>query len=106
MLSCRVQRKGIEQAFFSHLLTHHNPGGARSLWINYAQTERNIPARGVLESLGFQPGKAGDVPGGGAGMVADASKPIACDFVEVLCTAASLSHLARKSPSRRALQDG
>jgi FkbH-like protein len=106
MLSCRVQRKGIEQAFFSHLLAHHNPGGARSLWINYSQTERNIPARGVLESLGFQTGKGGDAPGADAGMVADASKPIACDFVEVLCTAASLSHLTQKSATRRPLQDG
>jgi FkbH-like protein len=105
MLSCRVQRKGIEQAFFSHLLIHHNPGGAGSLWINYSETERNIPARGVLESLGFRPGKAGNVPGGGAGMVVDASKPIGCDFIEVLCTATSPSRLGQKSQTRTALQD-
>jgi FkbH-like protein len=106
MLSCRVQRKGIEQAFFSHLLTHHNLGGAGSLWINYSQTERNIPARGVLESLGFQPGKAGAVREGGAGMVVDASKPIASDFIEIRCTAASSSPPAQKSQARTHLQDG
>jgi len=106
MLSCRVQRKGIEQAFFSHLLTHHNRGGAGSLWINYSHTERNIPARGVLESLGFQLGKAGGVPDGGAGMVVDASKPIACDFIEVRCAATSSPHLAQKSQTRTATQDG
>jgi FkbH-like protein len=98
MLSCRVQRKGIEQAFFSHLLTHHNPNGAGSVWINFSQTERNVPARGVLESLGFQPRKAADLSGSGTGMILDASKPITCDFIEVRCTAPDdSSHLAQKS---------
>jgi FkbH-like protein len=107
MLSCRVQRKGIEQAFFSHLLIHHNRGGAGGLWINYSHTERNIPARGVLESLGFQPGKTGEVPGGGgAGMVLDAPTRIACDFIEVRCAATGSAHLAQQSPTRTALQDG
>jgi FkbH-like protein len=105
MLSCRVQRKGIEQAFFGHLLTHHNPYGAESMWINFRQTERNVPARGVLESLGFQPGTH-EAPGSGAGMVVDASKPIACDFIDIRCTAGSSSHVAQNSQAPPALHDG
>ena len=105
MLSCRVQRKGIELAFFSHLLTHHNPYGAGSTWINFQQTERNIPARGVLESLGFQ-SQTPQAPGSGAGMVADASITIACDFIDIRCTAASSSHLAYNSRALPALDDG
>src|SRR5262249_19821564 len=97
MLSCRVQRKGIEQGFFSHLLTHHNPYGAGSMWINFRQTERNVPARGVLETLGFHTGKAEEAPGSGGGMVLEASKPIACDFIEIQCTAGSPSHLGQNS---------
>lgn len=61
MLSCRVQGKLIEQAFFQHLLEHHNVGGATRLWINFQETVRNKPAQQVLEKLNFagRPGEPG-----------------------------------------------
>jgi len=40
MLSCRVQAKFIEQALFSHLLAHHNPGAAEAIWVNFKKTDR------------------------------------------------------------------
>ena len=41
MLSCRVQGKFIEQAFFHHLVKHHNSQNAKALWVNYHETARN-----------------------------------------------------------------
>jgi FkbH-like protein len=54
MLSCRVQGKLVEQAFFNHLETHHNSGNARRLKVSFTETKRNQPARQVLEASGFQ----------------------------------------------------
>jgi FkbH-like protein len=53
MLSCRVQGKLIEQAFFSHLEKYHNPGGASRVRVNFTETERNRPARQALEAAQF-----------------------------------------------------
>jgi FkbH-like protein len=53
MLSCRVQGKLVEEAFFSHLETHHNFGEARRLRVTFTETKRNQPARQVLETCGF-----------------------------------------------------
>jgi len=53
MLSCRVQGKMIEQAFFAHLQTHHNPDCAERLWVNFRETNRNQPARQALEAARF-----------------------------------------------------
>jgi FkbH-like protein len=54
MLSCRVQGKMIEQAFFSHLHSRHNPQGVGRLWVNFKQTKRNEPARQALEAARFK----------------------------------------------------
>jgi FkbH-like protein len=54
MLSCRVQGKLVEQAFFNHLEKHHDPGNARHLRVNFVETKRNQPARQVLEASGFE----------------------------------------------------
>ncbi len=54
MLSCRIQNKCIEQAFFHYLFERHNPQGVAGLWVNFRHTERNKPARQVMEALGFQ----------------------------------------------------
>jgi FkbH-like protein len=54
MLSCRVQGKTIEEAFFSHLLSHHNPANASRLRVNFHETKRNEPARQTLEAGDFQ----------------------------------------------------
>jgi FkbH-like protein len=52
MLSCRVQGKFIEQAFFNHL-TQQPAGDYKRIWVNYKQTPRNTPARHVLDALSF-----------------------------------------------------
>jgi FkbH-like protein len=62
MLSCRVQKKCIEQAFFHYLFEHNNPEGISRLRVNFKPTERNMPARQVLESLGFQNGNGTKTP--------------------------------------------
>jgi FkbH-like protein len=54
MLSCRVQGKLIEQTFFSHLETYHNPNGAKQLYVKFRQTNRNQPARQALEAARFK----------------------------------------------------
>lgn len=58
MLSCRVQGKLIEKALLHHLCSR--PGwSARSVKINFRETDRNAPARAVLTELGFPPGADG-----------------------------------------------
>ena len=54
MLSCRVQAKLLEPAFFLHLIEHHNPDVAPVLWVNFRSTARNQPAQQVLKSAGFR----------------------------------------------------
>jgi FkbH-like protein len=87
MLSCRVQSKFIEQALFSHLLAHHNPHGAKALWVNFKKTERNTPAHNVLRAIGFRPcDVATDKMN--LGMILRIEEPLKCDFIEVRCAAA------------------
>jgi FkbH-like protein len=91
MLSCRVQSKFIEQALFSHLLEHHNPGGAKAIWVNFKKTARNTPAHNVLLAIGFQPcapGRDGtDRVATDYGMILRTPEPLKCDFIEVRCSA-------------------
>lgn len=54
MLSCRVQGKFVEQAFFDHLETHHNQENASRLRVNFIETNRNQPARHALEAAGLE----------------------------------------------------
>ena len=79
MVSCRVQGKFLEQAFFSHLLQYHNERGARKLWVNFLPTAKNKPAQKILETLGFQ----GCAPE--PGMVS--SSKMECPFIIVECGA-------------------
>jgi FkbH-like protein len=60
MLSCRVQGKLIEQAFFSHLERRHNLAQAARMRVNFKATKRNRPARQSLEDAGFRPMEGGD----------------------------------------------
>lgn len=77
MLSCRVQGKLIERAFFDYLLkTHGEPH--RLLQINFRQTSRNGPARQVLETLGFQADESGSV------MQCANQENLTCAFIHVL----------------------
>jgi len=88
MLSCRVQGKFIEQAFFHHLVQHHNPDGAARLWVNFCPTERNKPARQVLETLGFRKCE----PAADRlldGMVHSSPNSLQCDFIKVRCSVLS-----------------
>lgn len=56
MLSCRVQGRFIEQAFFNYLVCSQSGQKQRGLlWVNFEPTGRNIPAQQVLESLRFAP---------------------------------------------------
>ncbi|MGH8013241.1 MAG: HAD-IIIC family phosphatase [Candidatus Binataceae bacterium] len=84
MLSCRVQGKFIEQALFAHLMKHHNRAGASAVWVNFMPTERNTPARAVLESLGFRACDAGS-NGSQAGAILGDPQKLACDFISVSC---------------------
>jgi FkbH-like protein len=77
MLSCRVQAKCIEQAFFSSLQKASQSGGALPrLSVHFRQTDRNTPARQALASMGFSPNEA-------SGMLLDGSAPLTCDFIHV-----------------------
>ena len=51
MLSCRVQAKYIEQAFFAWLAERYD---ADELWVNFRPTARNQPARDTLTRLQFE----------------------------------------------------
>lgn len=91
MLSCRVQSKFIEQALFSHLLAHHNPAGAKAIWVNFKKTDRNTPAYNVLCAIGFQPcDSARD--GIDHGMILHTTEPLRCDFIAVRCSEPDAAH--------------
>jgi FkbH-like protein len=99
MLSCRVQGKFIEQAFFRHLIEHHEVPTTR-LRLNFRRTERNTPALNVLTTLGFV-----DDPSGGMSLPLREDS-LVCDFIDTRC--ASCTRLltgsevpdAPQSPSR------
>jgi FkbH-like protein len=72
MLSCRVQGKFVEQAFFA-MLRRQVPGPA-SLCVNYHATGRNRPAHDVLAGMGFE-----DTPDG---MFLEEARPLDCEFID------------------------
>lgn len=59
MLSCRVQGRMLEQAFFRHLTGDVAGAEAASLWIAFRPTPRNGALARVLEALGFAPAEGG-----------------------------------------------
>lgn len=78
MLSCRVQGRFIEQAFFSYLVNAQDMQKPQSLWVNFKPTGRNIPAQQVLESLNFVPSSSGE------GLRIDlGSHVLDCNFISV-----------------------
>jgi FkbH-like protein len=86
MLSCRVQGKYLEQAFFHHLVRHHNSERATVLWVNFHETARNKPAQQVLESLSFRKcNPASDRLL--EGVVHTSPDSLQCDFIQVHCSA-------------------
>lgn len=79
MLSCRVQGKFIEQAFFDFLCRFQPDNTPGTLSINFKPTARNRPAQSVLEQLRFS-----NTPGG-QGLCLDLSEhALTCDFIEVI----------------------
>lgn len=86
MLSCRVQGKFIEQAFFHHIGQHHNPQGATALWVNFRETSRNRPAQQVLELLGFR-GCNPQLDQEGEGVIHRTPDTLRCDFIHIECSA-------------------
>jgi FkbH-like protein len=99
MLSCRVQSRLLERAFFSHLMEHHNPDDASHLWVNFRPTTRNKPARQVLESLGF---RECDFLSSGfsQGMSCTSFECFHCDVVQVHCSTPTNQPVAGKNPNR------
>lgn len=78
MLSCRVQGRFIEQAFFNYLVNTLEGPQPQSLWVNFQPTGRNIPAQQVLESLNFIPCSSGK------GLCLDLNRHrLECDFISV-----------------------
>ena len=78
MLSCRVQGKFIEQAFFRHLFERHHPA-VTTLWVNFKRTDKNTPAHNLLSTLGFA-----DDPRGGMSLGLQ-PESLACRFIDVRC---------------------
>jgi len=78
MVSCRVQGKFLEQAFFSHLLAKHNPSRSSIVRVNYTPTAKNTPARKVLETIGFRQERE-------EGMILTAAQGLRCDFIRLEC---------------------
>lgn len=64
MMSCRVQRKRVEQSFFAWLSRELDAGrGGGTLEVNYRRTERNQAVVKMLEQLGFEYRAAGEQTG-------------------------------------------
>ena len=78
MLSCRVQGRFIEQAFFNYLVNKPRAQKPESLWVNFKPTGRNIPAQQVLESLDFVPCS----PDNGLRVYLN-TQSFECDFISV-----------------------
>ena len=84
MLSCRVQGRFIEQAFFNYLVCSESGEKPGSLWVNFVPTTRNIPAQQVLESLRFGPCPSGK------GLRLDLNvHSLDCPFISVAFSSAS-----------------
>jgi FkbH-like protein len=85
MLSCRVQGKLLEKAFFQHLLEHHFPDSRNKLWIDFRKTARNVPAQLALESMGFRPCDA-STNEFSHGMILTSSELLHSDVIRVNCS--------------------
>ena len=81
MLSCRVQGKLIEQAFFSHLERRHNPVRSSRMRVNFRATKRNQPARQSLQDARFRAVE------GEEGYLREAGEDRERGIVEVRCSA-------------------
>jgi predicted enzyme involved in methoxymalonyl-ACP biosynthesis len=60
MVSCRVQGRFIEQAFFDFLVREAAEESPSWLWVRFAATGRNRPAQLALERMCFEPDRRDD----------------------------------------------
>jgi FkbH-like protein len=81
MLSCRVQGRFVEQAFFNTLI-EQGPTVQR-LVVNFTATGRNTPARQVLLAMGFT-----ERPEESLMKLDLRNRELSCDFIHVDCEAA------------------
>lgn len=80
MLSCRVQGKFVEQAFF-HYLVGLQKAPLQRIEVNFRATDRNRPAQQTLNAMHFAP------INGIAGLALDLEcHPLRCDFIQVNAT--------------------
>jgi predicted enzyme involved in methoxymalonyl-ACP biosynthesis len=93
MLSCRVQGRMLEQAFFRHLSEEPEDREPASLWIAFRATPRNGALARVLAALGF-------VSAGGGLMLALPAARLESDLVHV---EAAGDHAGEAEPERRAV---
>ena len=78
MLSCRVQGKFVEQAFFDWVARHPRFPAPKRLWIDFRKTEKNQPAQQVLDAIGFAPADSEE------GLSFDLSlNTLSCKFIHV-----------------------
>jgi FkbH-like protein len=79
MMSCRVQRKRVEQAIFSWLARQCRARGFAALTVQYRKTKRNDASVRMLQELGFEFRPASDAESGT--FVLPTSVPISEDDV-------------------------
>jgi FkbH-like protein len=53
-MSCRVQKKRVEEAFFEWLRARMRARGATLIRVDYSPSDRNAAAKAMLERLGFR----------------------------------------------------
>jgi len=54
MMSCRVQRKRVEDAYFAYLAAQIKDAGHNCISVRFRPTERNTAAKTMLTTLGFE----------------------------------------------------
>ncbi|GAB1723767.1 MAG: hypothetical protein NTNFB01_26630 [Nitrospira sp.] len=77
MLSCRVQGKLIEKAFFDFLMKRQENHSVHHFRVNFTQTSRNTPAKQVLDKLNFV--QTGDHSGL---TLEQPGQSFSCDFIQ------------------------
>lgn len=101
MVSCRVQGRFIEQAFLCSLLRRHVEQLPSHIWVRFNATERNGPARQVLEQIGFT-----DDPAGMGLILVVGQHTLCCDILDVLDDEAEADGLQNKAAVKPVLCTG
>ena len=87
MVSCRVQGRFIEQAFFWFLVREAAEETPSRLWVRFNPTGRNGPARYTLERMNFKYD-----PAGSGFVLGIAEHNLCCDVVEVIGSGSGASN--------------